>query len=198
MERIGEDSPLVYSKIIDTPSERTHQAKEVLSIQGDDALSHAIGERQVESPRRRIGKLGGGKEKTFLPNLHPETMDNDRKEEGATTSGQAVQVVSLAKPRTGKLGRIGGVKPTASTDQPMATDPSTPMSTAALQRAEDNKVANEKTAAELGGRAEERDLERGVERERETSVERANRVRAELKRDLEEKKKAPAKKKRKF
>jgi hypothetical protein len=124
-------------------------------------------------PKGKLGKIGG---KKAAPPPEPEP-------ERASTL-----LAAPATPKTkGKLGKIGGKKK-ASTSTPDPNSPeakvkSSPHSTP--ERGRSVKVEKEKTP--------EPELE-----ERETSLDRADRKRAQLKRELEEKARAPVKKRRKF
>ena len=153
-----------------------------------------------------LGKIGGKKEPS-PSEPEPEPEPTPVSEEPAPPP---------AKPKKGKLGKIGGKK-----KFDIATINYNPDSTSETTLPITDTLAKSKLGVIGGGRKTlpaveqgasssktEENNERGrtpfkVEKEqtpepRETSLERADRKRAQLKRELEQKAKAPAKKKRKF
>jgi len=126
---------------------------------------------QKPKPKGKLGKIGG---KKAAPPPEPKL-------ERASTTPPAPATPKVK----GKLGKIGGKKK-ASTPTPDPTSPeaklkSSPHSTP--DRGRSAKIEKEKTPEP---------------EERETSLDRADRKRAQLKRELEEKARAPVKKRRKF
>jgi hypothetical protein len=143
-------------------------------------------------PKRGLGKIGGKKD---LPQPPPVL------EPSPPPPGQEVP-----KPKRGKLGQIGGKKKDATPPPPATPE----LEISPLPRKELGAIGNKNMTpvkVDTPGAAGDEHAPRGrsvePEREktpppRETSEERADKKRRELKRELEEKAKAPVKKKRKF
>lgn len=164
-------------------------------------------------PKKKFGKIGGKKEAPPPPPAPEAEAESTDSEPPRSPPHRAKHTTpppaSPLKAKKGRIGKIGSNKaavPPASTPPPAADIPSSPPSTRATPK---RKIGH------IGGTKKEHDdvkIEhdsqgtrgRGIvqpEEEpevRETSTERADRKREELKRELEEKARAPIKKKRKF
>jgi hypothetical protein len=134
-------------------------------------------------PKWGLGKIGGGKK---APSPSPSAPSSDE----------------APQPKKGKLGQIGGKKKESPPTPHSSQQSETPAKRKLGAIGGRNKNSHEENAAiETGEQGRGRLLK--VEKDktpqpRETSGERAERKRRELKRELEEKAKAPVKKKRKF
>ena len=158
-------------------------------------------------PRKKLGKIGGNKEPP-LPEPEPELQ-----REISPPPAKATLAPEAPKPKRAKLGQIGGKKkraetpPPAEEDQPQAE---TSMSTGTPKRklgtighrhhspAPAAKEVKPPVAEASRGRASVKPEREVTPPPRETSEERADKKRLQLKRELEEKAKAPVKKKKKF
>ncbi|KAG0652194.1 hypothetical protein D0Z07_0813 [Hyphodiscus hymeniophilus] len=153
---------------------------------------------QLRATPRREGKLGriGGKKQVPLPSSSPSPLRSPSQ-----------PPAEASKPKKGKLGQIGGKKKEA-TPTPSASQRETPSSQTPVKRKlgaiggrnkaveARNKSPALEAVAETRGRSVNTEKEKSIPRD--TSEERAEKKRRELKRELEEKAKAPVKKKRKF
>jgi hypothetical protein len=154
---------------------------------------------RLEAPKPRKGKLAEISYREQSPDSSPslEPLEPPAQE--------------APKPKRGEPGHIGGTKKEATPTSP-ASDPSSQQDAPASQTPTKRKLSTiggrhksntEQTVVVGRGQEETRGRLVKVEREksppqRETSGERAEKKRRELKRELEEKAKAPVKKKRKF
>ena len=135
------------------------------------------------NPKFGLGKIGGRKK---APSPSPSVPSSDE----------------APQPRRGKLGQIGGKKKESTPTPPSSQQSGTPAKRKLGAIGGRNKNSHAENAAiETDEQRRGRSLK--VEREktpppRETSGEKAEKKRRELKRELEEKAKAPVKKKRKF
>jgi hypothetical protein len=164
-------------------------------------------EKALAKPQRKLGRIGGKKED---PLPEPES------EHDVSPPLAKAPVPDAPKVKKGKLGQIGGKKKRAETPAPAEeavpeteapTTPTTPNPKRKLGvighrhqspaiKNEDNPSKTEE--AESRGRASVKPEKEKSPPPRETSQERADRKRLQLKRELEEKAKAPVKKRRKF
>ena len=156
-----------------------------------------------EKPQRKLGRIGGKKE---APPSEPEPeLERDISPPPAKT-GPAPET---SKPKKGKLGQIGAKNKQAETPPPADEAPETSRTETPKRKLGAIGHKHQSTATKKEGLSQPEELEiRGrtsvnpekekVPQPRETSEERADRKRQELKRELEEKAKAPVKKKRKF
>jgi len=153
---------------------------------------------------RRLGKIGGKKEAPPLKLEQEPEVEPDAEQESTS------QVVEIPKPKRGNLGKIRGKQKTVEPPQPepqslLAHFPTTAaegkgkmgMAGGFDALAADTKA---ESSMDFGKEIPDRGRQKSetMPEKRETSMERADRRRAELKRELEEKSKAPAKRKRKF
>lgn len=171
--------------------------------------------KEAEPPaatqKRGLGVIGGGKKKSKEPSSPPSQPPPSISPDGET----ATTTPSPQKPKRpgGKLGVIGGGKPsrekTAKKDIPSPTSHAPAPGTASEAEAEEDDDLDTAGAAKkppppslsrspspLSPVEQEREPEQP--KREETPQEKADRKRAELKRQLEAKSKAPVKKKRKF
>ncbi|KAH6669234.1 XRCC4-like factor-domain-containing protein [Halenospora varia] len=142
-----------------------------------------------------LGKIGGKKELPKAPTPEPPEV-------GPEPEPEPVAI----KPKKGKLGKIGGKKNQAAptVPQPSGTPPPASQVDTSTPKKKLGMIGGKKIKDEPSPEKEERG--RGMVKEerektpeaRETSAERAEKKRAALKRELEVKKSAPVKKKRKF
>jgi hypothetical protein len=173
-----------------------------------ESTASPMPEKALAKPQRKLGRKEGKKE---VPPPGPEP-----EREVSPSPVTASPVPEAPKPKKGKLGQIGGKKKRAETPfPPEAAQPEAkaPTSSTTLQPKqklgvigvrypspaigkEDTPLKTEET--ESRGRASVKPEKEKTPPPRETSEERADRKRLELKRELEEKAKAPVKKKRKF
>jgi hypothetical protein len=165
-------------------------------------------EKAPAKPQRKLGKIGGKKE---VPPPEPEP-----EREVSPPPGKASPVPEVHKPKKGKLGQIGGRKKQAETSPtPEEAQPEAEASTSSTTPKPKRKlgaIGNRHQSPATGqegsplkteeterrGRASVKPEKEKTPPPRETSEERADRKRLQLKRELEEKAKAPVKKKRKF
>jgi hypothetical protein len=125
----------------------------------------------------KLGKIGGKKAAPPPPEPEPEPA-----------------LPSTPKPKS-KLGKIGAKKKEkAGTPAPDSPEPKIKSSPHSTQE----EVGSSNTVEDNRGRSNVKEGKEKTPEPRETSLERADRKRAELKRELEEKAKQPVKKKRKF
>jgi hypothetical protein len=146
----------------------------------------------LTKPKRALGRIGGKKAppelEASLPSVNEPT-----------------------KPKRGRLGQVGGKRkeatPGSAEPQPdaeTAVSPPKPTSGAKQKLGSDAEPGTKEVGEERGGVGSEEPRGRALKQEkeepppRETSEERADRKREQLKMQLEEKAKAPVKKKRKF
>jgi hypothetical protein len=166
-----------------------------------------------------LGVIGGKKKKEKEPApspLKPKEQPNSPKEEGNDDQVRPTSLApspAIAKPkRTGKLGVIGGKAKAKQTSRD-----ATPPATSQTEVASPEKTSPAKPKIAQGDNATEPTARQTMKREEsplrkpvaekgstnpppepETEDQRASRKREELKRQLETKSKAPAKKKRRF
>jgi hypothetical protein len=160
---------------------------------------------KVIRPKKRLGQIGRGKE---LPPPEPEP-----ELEGKISPPPAKKSPAPEAPRAkkGKLGQIGGKKKRAETpppaeeaqQQPDASTSATPNRKLGAighrhQPPATKKEGSPSQAEESRGRASLQPEKEKTPPPRETSEERADKKRLQLKRELEEKSKAPVKKRKKF
>ncbi|KAE8450725.1 hypothetical protein EG329_006070 [Mollisiaceae sp. DMI_Dod_QoI] len=160
-------------------------------------------------PQKKLGKIGGKKE--LPPPPPPAESETDDEPEPEPTPPPKASPPPAAKPKKAKLGQIGGKKKAAETtpvpEESIATSPALKAGVkrklgAIGHKTSPSKSVKQENASQMAieeiasrGRASTKEK---TPPPRETSEERANRKREELRRELEEKAKAPAKKKRKF
>lgn len=167
-------------------------------------------------PQKKIGKIGGKREAPPPPPAASETDDEPEDVGPEPLLPRKAPSPPVVKPKKAKFGQIGGKKKAAETTpapEESIAESSTTSTTpkAGVKRkfgALGHKASPSKTVKqESSSQTADEDSGRGrashkPEREatppRETSEERANKKREQLQRELEEKAKAPAKKKRKF
>ncbi|KAN0093768.1 XLF domain containing protein [Hyaloscypha variabilis] len=160
----------------------------------------------VIRPRKKLGRIGGKKEPP-PPEPEPEPERDISPPPARTTpAAQAPQ------PKKGKLGQIGGKKRRAETPPPAEEEDAQPETskTATTPKRKLGVIGNRHQspaakkenspliAEESRGRASAKPEREKTPPPRETSEERADKKRLQLKRELEEKAKAPVKKKKKF
>ncbi|KAF4628801.1 hypothetical protein G7Y89_g9348 [Cudoniella acicularis] len=141
-----------------------------------------------------LGKIGGKKKPSKAPTPEPPEDKASLPEPEAP------------KPKKAKLGKLGGKKtrnveqenntPSPAPDETKISTPKKKIGTIGGRKIK-TETSPEKEL-ETRGRTEVREEKEKTPEKRETSSERADRKRAALKRELEEKSKAPVKKKRKF
>ncbi|KAE9368564.1 XLF-domain-containing protein [Stipitochalara longipes BDJ] len=158
----------------------------------------------VIRPRKKLGRIGGNKE-PLPPEPEPER-------EVSLPPAKKTPAAEASKPKKGKLGQIGGKKrrpespPPADEEQPqpeVSKTAATPKRKLGAighrhQSAATKKEDTPPQAEENRGRASVKPEKERTPPPRETSEERADKKRQQLKRELEEKAKAPARKKKKF
>jgi hypothetical protein len=158
-------------------------------------------------PQRKLGKIAGKKEPP-PPDPEPEPV-----REVSPSPAKTILAPQAPKAKKGKLGQIGGKKKRAKTPppaeeaqpQPKASKAATPKrKLGAIGHKPQSPVTKKEDGlsqveeVEGRGRASAKPEKEKTPQPRETSEERADRKRQQLKRELEEKAKAPVKKKRKF
>jgi hypothetical protein len=165
--------------------------------QGDDDDTASEDENEVPPPKLRsppdpkpkrgtLGKIGGKKrEATPPPARSPEPLP--------TPSSPVPVPASTKKPK--RLGQIGNKASTISRAERKEAPQVTEQEEVLVERGRMGVKTEKEKEKEI---VKEQEKEKAPPPPRETSVERADRKRSELKRELEEKAKAPVKKKRKF
>jgi hypothetical protein len=159
-------------------------------------------------PKKTLGKIGGKKEAPSPPEPEPDSETEPEVE--ASTPPVVSPPKEVAKPEKGKLGQIGGKKkqtePSPEAAEPEASTAAAPSAKRKLgQIGQGHKVERQESPKkpeegnnESRGRASVKPEKTATPEPRETSLERADKKRERLRRELEEKAKAPVKKKRKF
>ncbi|KUJ24519.1 XLF-domain-containing protein [Mollisia scopiformis] len=153
----------------------------------------------VPKPQKKFGKIGGKKDTPPPPT--PELEPDDEPEPSPPPKAATPPATKAKKP---KFGQIGGKKKTSeSTPVPEESVATSPAPKAGIKR-KLGAIGHKAVKAEPSSQNPEEDIRgRAPTKEetpppRETSEDRADRKREQLKRELEEKAKAPVKKKRKF
>lgn len=185
-------------------------------IGGKKSRSPEASSSSEEAPKPRKGKLGqiGSRKRRPTPESSDEAPKprkrklgqiGERKKETSPSPSRSAE--EAHKPRKAKLGQIGGRKKEAS-PSPSVSGNEAPVSPNAIKRklgaiGNRQKSPHGEITAAAAGEEEPRGRSVKVDKERtppprETSEERAEKKRLQLKRELEEKAKAPVKKKRKF
>lgn len=156
--------------------------------------------------KRRLGKIGGKKEPPPpSPELEPETEDEDFSPHPRKTT----PAEEAAKPKKGKLGKIGGkrkqvdglaVEETESDPKPKPAQPVTPAKRklGTIQGHRTNGASDKVTPTKVDKEKEVKPEKEATPSPHETAEEKANKKREQLKKELEAKAQAPPKKKRKF
>jgi hypothetical protein len=162
-------------------------------------------------PKKTLGKIGGKKEAPPPSPPEPEPDSETEPEVEASPPPVLSPPREVAKPKKGKLGQLGGKKKQAE-PAPELAEPEASTSAAVpvtkrklgqighghkVERQESPKKPEEANT-ESRGRAFVKPEKTATPEPRETSLERADKKRERLRRELEEKAKAPVKKKRKF
>jgi hypothetical protein len=160
-------------------------------------------------PKKTLGQIGGKKEAPPQPEPAPEPDSETESEVEASPPPVVSPPKEVAKTKKGKLGQIGGKKKqTEPVPEPAETEASTAAAPSAkrklgqighghkVERQESPQKPEERN--ESRGRASVKPEKTATPEPRETSLERADKKRERLRRELEEKAKAPVKKKRKF
>jgi hypothetical protein len=179
----------------------------------------SLGEKKNESPapqiaavrpKKTVGKIGGKKEAPPPPEPEPEPDSETEPEVEASPPPVVSPPKEVAKPKKGKLGQIGGKKKQAEhVPEPAEPEVSTAAAPSAKRKLgqighghmverQESPRKPEEGNNESRGRAPVKPEQTATPEPRETSLERADKKRERLRRELEEKAKAPVKKKRKF
>ncbi|PMD20885.1 XLF-domain-containing protein [Hyaloscypha hepaticicola] len=156
-----------------------------------------------EKPQRKLGRIGGKKE---APPPEPE-LEAER--DTPPPPAKTIPAPETVKPKKGKLGQIGAKNRRAETPPPTEEAPEASKTETPKRKlgaighkhqspATKKKRLSQPEELEIRGRTSVNPEKEKTPQPRETSEERADRKRQELKRELEEKAKAPVKKKRKF
>ncbi len=156
-----------------------------------------------EEPQRKLGRIGGKKQ---APSPEPES---EPERDISPSAAKTVPAPATFKPKKWKLGQIGAKNKRAETPPPAEEAPEaskieTPKRKLGAIRHKNQLPATKKEGLsqteelEIRGRTSVKPEKEKTPQPRETSEERADRKRQELKRELEDKAKAPVKKKRKF
>lgn len=177
---------------------------------------------QSKSARKKLGLIGGPKAKPSTPIVNQRSTDSAQPYSSQSQSVElsehhddraGTQTTISSKPRRPKLGTIGGSRADRSLASPSnSASPSTPSQRLGVIAGKGRSVRDSMHTGSKGldemvqGNARERAEDALVTEvspcvqniPRESSQERADRKRLELKRQIEQKSKAPAKKKRKF
>ena len=157
-------------------------------------------------PRKKLGRIGGTKEPP------PPESEPEPERDISPPSAKTTPAPEAPKPKKGKLGQIGGKKRRAETPPPAPEEPPEASKISLMPKRKLGTIGNrhhspahaskneeEPPAAEAShGRASVEPEREQTPPPRETSEERADKKRLQLKRELEEKAKAPVKKKKKF
>jgi hypothetical protein len=160
-------------------------------------------------PKKTLGKIGGKKEAPTPPPPEPEPDSETEPEVEASPPPVVSPPKDVPKPKKGKLGQIGGKKEQVEPiPEPAEPEPSTAAVPATKRKlgqiGHGHKVEMQESSKkpeegnENRGRAAVNPEKTATPEPRETSLERADKKRERLRRELEEKAKAPVKKKRKF
>jgi hypothetical protein len=164
-------------------------------------------------PKKGLGKIGGKREAPPPPEPEPEPESETEAEVEASPPPIVSPLKEVEKPKKRKLGQIGGkkkqaapttgpaeklVEPEASTSAALSTKRKLGQIGGHKGEKQENLMKPEEWSNEIRGRASVKPEKTATPEPRETSLERADRKREILKRELEQKAKAPVKKKRKF
>lgn len=146
---------------------------------------------------RGLGVIGGKKKKEANPAPAQSTSPTSLEDEPRGSSTEKSPLPATRTKRAGKLGVIGGKASKVTTDTVPLRKPSPPRRAEEDTEMSETAKAKPEPAKPPSVEKETRQTQEEPKKE-ETEQERADRRREELKRQLEAKAKAPAKKKRKF